>query len=331
VILTFVLGAALSLGASAVLVTRLERVGARLGLSEALLGLVAAVAADAPEITSAITALTRGQRDIGVGVVLGSNAFNLAALLGLGAVLAGRVRLHREVILLEGVVGLSMAAVSVAAIAGLIGPAAGLGLVLVIFVPYVMTAGLRPSLMRRLPLPRSWVAWVLSAVAEEESELSPAIHPRPGHAQDLALAIGSVIVVVGASVAMERSASALGARLALPGIVVGAIVLAAVTSLPNAVAAIYLAKRDRSAAVLSVAMNSNTLNVVVGLFVPAVVLGLGKPSGDTTLVAAWYAGLSVLTLALAYLRRGLGRLAGSVVIVGYLAFVVVVVVRSLGR
>jgi hypothetical protein len=36
----FVAAAALSLGASAVLVVRLERVGARLGLSEALLGLV---------------------------------------------------------------------------------------------------------------------------------------------------------------------------------------------------------------------------------------------------------------------------------------------------
>ena len=40
------------------LVARLERVGARLGLSEALLGLLAALAADTPEITSAVTALT---------------------------------------------------------------------------------------------------------------------------------------------------------------------------------------------------------------------------------------------------------------------------------
>ena len=45
----FVAAAVLSLGASTVLVVRLERVGARLGLSEALLGLVAALAADTPE------------------------------------------------------------------------------------------------------------------------------------------------------------------------------------------------------------------------------------------------------------------------------------------
>ena len=88
-IAVFVAAAALSLGASAVLVVRLERVGARLGLSEALLGLVAALAADTPEVTSAVTALAHGQHDVGTGVVLGSNVFNLAALIGLGAVVAG--------------------------------------------------------------------------------------------------------------------------------------------------------------------------------------------------------------------------------------------------
>jgi len=45
----FALSAALSLGASVLLVSRLERVGERLGVSEALLGLIAALAADGPK------------------------------------------------------------------------------------------------------------------------------------------------------------------------------------------------------------------------------------------------------------------------------------------
>ena len=69
----FGLAAVLSLGTSWVLVSRLERVGARLGLSEALLGMVAALAADAPEITAAVTALVGHKSTIGAGVVLGSN------------------------------------------------------------------------------------------------------------------------------------------------------------------------------------------------------------------------------------------------------------------
>jgi len=49
--ISFTIGAIVSLATSWVLVTRLERVGERFGLSEALLGIVAALAADAPEIT----------------------------------------------------------------------------------------------------------------------------------------------------------------------------------------------------------------------------------------------------------------------------------------
>ena len=104
-ILLFVAGVAVSLAASWLLVSRLERLGERAGFSEAWLGLVAALAADAPEITSAVTALARGQASVGAGVVIGSNVFNLAALLGLAAVVAGRIGFHRRVVLLAGVPG----------------------------------------------------------------------------------------------------------------------------------------------------------------------------------------------------------------------------------
>jgi Sodium/calcium exchanger protein len=103
--LLFAAGVAVSLGASWLLVSRLERLGERAGFSEAWLGLVAALAADAPEITSAVTALARGQASVGAGVVIGSNVFNLAALLGLAAVVAGRIAFHRRVVLLAGVPG----------------------------------------------------------------------------------------------------------------------------------------------------------------------------------------------------------------------------------
>jgi len=87
-------------------------------------------------------------------------------------------------------------------------------------------------------------------------------------------------------------------------------VLAVVTSLPNAVSAVYLARRGRGAAVLSTALNSNAINVVAGLLIPACLAGLGPRSGQDILVAAWYAGLTVFALALAYRGRGLAaRLA----------------------
>ena len=45
-------------------------------------------------------------------MLVGSNGFNLAAMIGLSALLTGRVRLSREVLLLEGMVGLAITVVA---------------------------------------------------------------------------------------------------------------------------------------------------------------------------------------------------------------------------
>lgn len=316
----FLVAALVSLGSSWVLVSRLERVGARLGLSEALLGVLAALAADAPEITAAVTALAGHHGRIGAGVVIGSNVFNLAALLGLAAIVAGRIALHRRVIVMEGVVALWVAGVCLVVVIGLVPPTAGLVVVLCVLVPYLALLGARRDRLRRLRLPQAWVSWLMSAIVEEELELSAAIHPRRGRARDAILTAIAVLIVVGASVAMEQAASELGAHHAIPDIVIGGLILAGVTSLPNAVAAVYLARRGRGAATLSTAMNSNALNVAAGLLLPGAIVGLGASSAPATLVAAWYVGLTAFALGCAYTGGGLGRGQGALIICAYLAF-----------
>jgi cation:H+ antiporter len=127
---------------------------------------------------------------------------------------------------------------------------------------------------------------------------------------------------------MERAAATFGARHGVAEIVVGGLVLAAVTSLPNAVAAVYLAVRGRGAATLSTAMNSNALNVAVGLLLPASIVGLTTHSGAATLVAAWYVGLTAVALVSAYLAGGLRRVHGAVIIAAYAAFVAVLIATA---
>ncbi len=180
-LVAFVVGAVVSLATSWVLVSRLERVGERLGLSEALLGMAAALAADAPEITASVTALLHHQQAVGAGVVVGSNVFNLAALLGLGAVVSGGKVLHRW----SG------------SVARWPWPSRS-------FVCWLWRASLllrlaswSPSLSSS-PTSCSWVPgtgysvdstcrldgleWLASAVVEEEVELEVAIHPSAGRA-----------------------------------------------------------------------------------------------------------------------------------------------------
>src|SRR6266568_1485155 len=243
----FLVGTAVSLLTSLVLVSRLERVGERLGLSEALLGIVAALAADAPEVTAAVTAVAHHQQRVGAGVILGSNVFNLAALLGLGAVVAGRIGLHRKVVLLGGTVAVWVAAVSLLMVVGAVPAAWGLAMAGGVLALYLVVLGREGRGLERLPIPRRWAAWLRSAVSEEELELEEAIRPARGRWTDALAAVLALTVVIAASVTMERAASVLGARWAVPELVTGGLVLAAVTSLPNAVAAVYLAGAGRGA------------------------------------------------------------------------------------
>ena len=162
-------GAVVCLITSWLLVSRLERVGERLGLSEALLGIAAAMAADAPEVTAAVSAMASGERRLGAGVILGSNVFNLAALLGLGAVVAGGIGLHRKVVVLGGTVATDVAGVCVAVVLGLLPPAAGCLLGLVVVALYVVALGVPGRGLERLRLPRRWITWLRATVTEEEA------------------------------------------------------------------------------------------------------------------------------------------------------------------
>ncbi len=61
-----------------------------LGVSELVIGLtVVAAGTSMPEVATSVVAAFRGERDIAVGNVVGSNVFNILGCAGLGAVVAG--------------------------------------------------------------------------------------------------------------------------------------------------------------------------------------------------------------------------------------------------
>jgi Ca2+/Na+ antiporter len=236
-------------------------------------------------------------------------------------VVAGRIALHRKVVVLGGGVGIAVSVVCLLAVAGVLSAPVALAGVLAVLIPYLVILSVDHAAVGRVGLPSGWATWLTAAIDEEETELDQAVRPQRGTRTDTIVAGVALGVVIVASAAMERGASALGSRYNVAEIIIGGLVLAAVTSLPNAVAAVYLADKGRGAAALSTALNSNTINVTAGLLIPATIIGLAKPSGSGLLVAGWYVGLTALTLTLAYLDRGLRRAAGWLIIAAYLAFV----------
>jgi cation:H+ antiporter len=83
------LGLALLVVGARWLVAGAVAAAAALGVSELVIGLtIVAVGTSLPELATSVLASLRGERDIAVGNVIGSNLFNLLAVLGLGGALA---------------------------------------------------------------------------------------------------------------------------------------------------------------------------------------------------------------------------------------------------
>ena len=88
-VLWMVAGVAMLVGGARLLVAAATQTAEAMGLSELIIGLtVVAVGTSLPEIATSVLAAVRGERDLAVGNIVGSNIFNLLLVLGGTAVLA---------------------------------------------------------------------------------------------------------------------------------------------------------------------------------------------------------------------------------------------------
>ncbi len=323
----FCVSVAASLVASLVFARKLDEVSERLGASEGLHGILTALGADAPEISTAIAALAASHGKLGVGVVIGSNVFNLAALLGLSAVVAGHVQIHRHGLLFNGGVALSVTGIAAALVLGAIGALLATLLLVAALGPYVFFLSIRPARIAGIVPAGRTRRFLVAAVREEIEDLRTDEEIPKASTADTVLLVVSLATIVGASVGMVQAATDLGEHWGVSDVVVGTLVLASLTSLPNLLTAVRLALHRRGSAVVSEALNSNSLNVLAGLALPALVVTLGSASGLETFSVWWLVGMTVLAVALTYARRGLRRADGAAIVLLYVAFAAVISTR----
>jgi cation:H+ antiporter len=316
-----------TLGAAALFARRLDRLGVRLRMPEALVGLLTALAADGPEISSALVALTTGAKSASLGVLVGSNAFNLAAMIGLSALLAGRVTLRLEALALEGAVGVLATLIASALILGLLPAVAAAILLVVVLVPYLMLVGGGAEAAARLGLTGAAARAVARALGER-SLSRRRDEPIDEHSVPrlLMLLPPAVALIVLGSAGMVHAALELGDRWHISAALIGLLILAPATSLPNVFTAVRLGLADRGGALVSETLNSNTINLVVGVAVPALVVSLGHFSGLVAFELAWLLVMTVTSLALLAQPRGLERRGGTALVGLYAVFAAVALV-----
>jgi len=330
-IAVFVVCLGLTLGAGEGLVRGIDAIGAGLGLNGGLMGLLTALGADSPEIAAALVALFTGASDVGVGVIIGSNIVNIAALLGLSAVIAGRVSIASDQLGLHGGAALMVTLIVGAEVLQVIPALLAGGLLLLILVPYVAILALRPRQVGALPAPIRVPLHALMPRPEEDPATRGGDRgdDDAGLGRNLLLVAGALAVIAGGSIGLVQATLTLGDAFGLPRGLVGVLILAGLTGLPNAYTAVRLARQGRGPAVVSEALNSNTINLVVGIGLPALLIGLGRPGHYVPLELAWLIGMTVVVLALLARGGGLNRAEGAALLGLYLAFVAVRVVSTM--
>jgi cation:H+ antiporter len=300
------LSLAVTLAAARMFAQRLDRLGAAFGLPEALLGLLTALAADGPEISSALVALAKGQHAAGVGVVVGSNVFNLAAMIGLSALLSGAVALRRAALALEGAMALAATLLAAAVLLGWLAPVVGAILLGCLGVPYLLL--LARGRDNGHPPP---------------DDVPPQLAAEPTHPRHALWIVSDVALIVAGSFGMVQAALALGGRWGVSDTLVGVLVLAPLTSLPNALTGVRLGLAGRGTALVSETLNSNTINLAGGIMVPALFVTVSSSSTSGHIDLAWLLGMTCICLLGLARSRGAGRSVGGLLVLLYAGFVAV--------
>ncbi len=285
------------------------------GLSPVIVGAtVVAFGTSAPEFVVSLAAGLNGSGGLAVGNVLGSNVTNVALVLGLVAVvrpMAVPPQLLRWEI---PVLVVATTVVLVLGATGTLGNSAGAVLFLGLLAFIVLSLRLQPD----------------GDVAISGDELMEAPESITTHSvvREMALMVGGILALAVGSEMAVRGAIGVAEHIGMSEVAIGVTVVAVGTSLPEVVtSAVAAIRRDHEIAIANV-VGSNIFNLlgVLGLTGALVTLPI-----DVDLYRFEMPVLAISTAVLFLLvwpRARIGRAEGLTLIVAYVAFVTIVLVRG---
>jgi len=260
----FVIGLVLLLGGADVLIRGATAIARRLGISPLLVGLtIVSLGTSAPEVAVSVTSAYHGEADMALGNVLGSNIFNILAILGSSALVAPLL-VQRQLIRFDVPVMIIAAIMTfILALDGSLGVLDGV----------ILLSGL---LIYTLLLVR-----IARRTADSPPEM-PDDSPKWSHRLSVQLAMiaaGLGLLVIGSNWLVD-GAIIFARLLGVSELVIGLTIIAIGTSLPElATSIIAVAKGERDIAVGN-AIGSNILNLLLVLGLTAVVSPSGIPVVD---------------------------------------------------
>ncbi|HEY2593420.1 MAG TPA: hypothetical protein VGK33_05945 [Chloroflexota bacterium] len=139
--------------------------------------------------------------------------------------------------------------------------------------------------------------------------------------RQLTLMAVDLVLIVGGSFAMVAAALTLGDPWGVASALVGALILGPLTSLPNALTGIRLGLARRGSALVTDALDSNTINLVAGVALPSIFVALTARSSKAQLTLLLLAASTLATVGLLAAPGGIRRPGAAIIIGLYAAFI----------
>ncbi len=274
----FLVSLLIVIATSARFTRKLEELCEALHLSIGVLSLLSALGANVPNYVSSAIAILSGHIDVGIGIIVGSNIYNIAIILGLCALLNPErsgitlnVQEKRDV----GVIAwytlaiIFLAFVVVCWLPG--GP-------LITFLHHSSNFHVLVLLSSILGLGVFGALLLHILRRTHGGEGITLHHHEPERKAPLSIlllsseVIFTLVVALGGVLVMVQSGQTLTTDLHMPPILAGLLVLAVATSLPNTVVAISLVRTGETAACIEEVYSSGSINAALGIVIPLVFL-----------------------------------------------------------
>lgn len=285
----------------------------RLGMSSLVVGLtVVSLATSAPELAVTVDSVFRGEPDLAVGNVIGSNTANILLILGVGALVAPLVvRRQLRRFDLPIMVGLSILLL-VLSLDGGLGTLDGILLLTVLVVAMVGTV----VLGRR------------QAEPDETSQDGPEDLP-PLWKSALFVLVG-VAGLIGGAQLLVTGAVSIAEALGVSGLVIGLTIVAIGTSLPELAATIVAVRRGELDMAVGNAVGSNISNIGLVLGLPTILApdGIPVPQSSVALDLPLMIAAAVALAIVAVTGGRIVRIEGAVFLALYLAYLLYMVLAS---
>ncbi|WJI09769.1 calcium/sodium antiporter [Methanobacterium sp. CWC-01] len=295
-----------------VFVDNLIEIGSALGISQIILGVTAsAMGTSLPEFGSALIASLSGSVDIGVGTVIGSNIWNIAGILGISATVAGGIGASKEGLNRDWLMTLAT------------------GLILLFFMFFGDINWVAALVMVSL---YGVYLWLLIKSQRSKSILREQKYYQNNHKPEkkvldkkkLGFALlGLLGLIVGCRILVYSGVEL--ARIAgIPEMIMGLFTLAIGTSIPELVVTLSSAMKGLHDLSIGTVLGSNTFNILIGIGIPALILGV--PVERLSIVFDAPVMILVTVLLMVLIRTGKMKLnrSGGIILIGtYLSYAII--------